>query len=120
MHNLKRVPGPARNHERRTLEVFVVVGGIYAAYKLARHVRARVRLPATRSEPSASVWWSGLMFLVYRALRPADRSRPDSPLVPGNGTTAPTPPSSLGEHSQWLESFRTQQAYRLKSDAPNC
>lgn len=120
MHNLKSLPGPARSHDRRTLEVFVVVGGICATYKLARHVRARVRLPAILSEPSASVWWSGLMFLVYRALRPADRSRPDSSLVPGDRTTAPTPPSSLGEHSQWLETFRTQQAIRVKSDAPNC
>lgn len=120
MHNLKSLPGPARSHDRRTLEVFVVVGGICATYKLARHVRTRVRVPTTGSEPSASLWWSGLMFLVYRALRPADRSRPDSPLVPGNETTAPTLPSGLGEHSQWLESFRTQQAYRVKSDAPNC
>ena len=30
----------------------------------------------------------------------------------------PRPPARFGEHTQWLESFRTEQTRRLKSDPP--
>jgi hypothetical protein len=149
MNNLINVGNLDRNHRRRIFAVFAVASGSYVACKMVQHVRTEEHARARTSAPSSSLWWSGLMPLLYRTLRPADESRPvplrsrytlrspvptdgesqplgrrsalgESPAVAalGSRTSSQTLQANLGEHSQWLESFRTEQSRRLKSVPP--
>lgn len=148
MHNLKNhspqnTEGRGRSHQRRSFEVFAAVSGIYASYKVIRHVGSGQRGTTRLSSTSTSLWWSGVMFLLYRALRAAHESMPaprwhhlprpapqvarSAPQVSkpapasaqaADRVTFPTRAADPGEHTQWLESFRTAQAHRLRTDPP--
>jgi len=148
VHNLKNhsphnPESPGRLHQRKAFEVFAVVSGTYAAYKVIQHVGSGQRATTRRSSTSTSLWWSGVMFLLYRALRTAHESLPAprwhhlprsappvagpvsqvSELAPHSAHTAdrvtfPTRAANPGEHTQWLESFRSAQVHRLRTDPP--
>jgi hypothetical protein len=119
MHHINSAPNPSRRRRRRALGVLAVAGGTYGAYQLARHVRAGQQSPDEQSSGeasrlSASMWWSGVMLLLYRAMRTAHESTP----LPRHSPNAPTSRARVGKHTQWLETFRTEQAHRLRSDPP--
>lgn len=136
----------ARTRTLSIVGLLAVVGGTYAAYKMTQHERTMPRVLPRSSVAPTSSWWAGLVLLLFRVLRTADESISHSPWSRhalrrtncqrhqgrishqsalgeplagpdcGDMTRSQRPRSSLGEHSQWLESFRTQQAHRLTSD----
>jgi hypothetical protein len=119
MHDAISSQNPSRRR-RRTLVVLAVAGGTYGAYQAAVHARPRQQsrgegqAPMGASQLSASLWWSGVMLLLYRAVRTAAESTP----VPRPPCNAPRSRAQVGEHTQWLETFRTEQSRRLRSDPP--
>jgi hypothetical protein len=89
MHQRTSRPNPSRSRRRSALEVLAVVAGTYGAYQMVQHLRAVQR-----------------------------RSAGDVSLPPLGNVMSRTASSGLGEHSEWLESFRTEQVRRLRSDPP--
>jgi len=97
MHDMNSPQNPSRGRCRKALELLAVVGGAYGAYQMVQQLRAlRQQSARSTSLTPAGITWS-----------------PSA----GNVMSPPASPS-LGEHALWLETFRTEQVRRLRSDPP--